>query len=150
MTVQQGELLSLAENTVVSPANSSGFMDGGIDRAFVAFFGSQLQERVQDTIIRRPEGHLPVGASVVVRTGHARIPYLIVAPTMLGPEAVVRTIATGRCEPSCGSQPSSRKWGSRFSVPVSVQVSGAFVLPTQRPRWHEHMLTGRPSNSRPR
>ena len=42
------------------------------------FFGSQLQERVQDAIARRPGGHLPVGASLVVRTGHGRIPFLIV------------------------------------------------------------------------
>lgn len=88
VTVRQGDLLTLAENAVVSPANSFGFMDGGIDRAFVAFFGSQLQVRVQDAIARRPEGYLPVGASLVVQTSHARIPYLIVAPTMLGPEAV--------------------------------------------------------------
>lgn len=38
--------------------------------------------------MRRPEGMLPVGASLAVKTGHARIPWLIVAPTMEMPEAV--------------------------------------------------------------
>jgi O-acetyl-ADP-ribose deacetylase (regulator of RNase III) len=88
VTVRQADILAVAENAVVSPANCSGFMDGGIDRAYLACFGQQLQLRVQDAIARRPEGHLPVGASLVVRTGHSRIPYLVVAPTMLLPEAV--------------------------------------------------------------
>ena len=35
---------------------------------------------------RRPEGHLPVGASIVIRTGHHHVPFLIVAPTMTVPE----------------------------------------------------------------
>lgn len=88
VTVQQGDLLSIAENCVVSPANSFGFMDGGIDAAYRAFFGAQIKRTVQDAISRRPEGHLPVGASLVVRTGHQRVPFLIVAPTMMMPEQV--------------------------------------------------------------
>src|SRR5687768_17246288 len=78
VSVQQGDLLAVAENCVVSPANSYGFMDGGIDAAYRAFFGPQIERTVQDAVTRRPEGHLPVGASLVVRTGHARIPFLIV------------------------------------------------------------------------
>jgi O-acetyl-ADP-ribose deacetylase (regulator of RNase III) len=63
-------------------------MDGGIDAAYHAFFGSQIERAVQEAIARRPEGHLPVGASMIVRTGHARVPFLIVAPTMTVPEMV--------------------------------------------------------------
>jgi len=81
-------LLSVAEHCVLSPANSYGFMDGGIDRAYAAFFGGQIETRVQETIARRPDGLLPVGAAELVLTGHARIPYMIVAPTMLMPEHV--------------------------------------------------------------
>jgi O-acetyl-ADP-ribose deacetylase (regulator of RNase III) len=86
--VHEGNPLSVAENTVVSPANSFGFMDGGIDADYLAFFGSSIQDKVQQAIQCRPEGHLPVGASLVVPTGHSRIPFLIVAPTMFMPEAV--------------------------------------------------------------
>ena len=89
VTIQQGDLLAVARNSVVSPANSYGFMDGGIDAAYRAFFGPQLECEVQEAIARRPEGHLPVGASLVVRTGHQRVPYLVVAPTMTVPEQVV-------------------------------------------------------------
>ena len=83
-----GDILVIAHGALVSPANSYGFMDGGIDAAYAAFFGPQLQTTVQEAINRRPEGFLPVGASLAVRTGHLRIPILIVAPTMHTPEEV--------------------------------------------------------------
>jgi O-acetyl-ADP-ribose deacetylase (regulator of RNase III) len=88
VTDRRADLVAVAENAVVSPANGYGFMDGGIDRTYLDFFGGDLQVRVQNVIARRPEGYLPVGASLVVRTGHARIPYLVLAPTMVLPEAV--------------------------------------------------------------
>jgi O-acetyl-ADP-ribose deacetylase (regulator of RNase III) len=86
--VSCGDLLERAEGTVVSPANSQGFMDGGIDRRYVDFFGTDLETRVRDAILRRDGGTLPVGASLIVQTGHSRIPYLIVATTMTSPEHV--------------------------------------------------------------
>ena len=88
VTIQQGDLLVVARHCVVSPANSYGFMDGGIDAAYRAFFGVQIERTVQDAVTRRPEGHLPVGASLVVLTGHNKVPYMIVAPTMTVPEQV--------------------------------------------------------------
>jgi O-acetyl-ADP-ribose deacetylase (regulator of RNase III) len=84
--VRHGDLLALAEECVVSPANSFGFMDGGFDRELYSFFGPAIESRVQDAINRRPEGHLPIGASLVVRTGHSRVPFLLVAPTVTLPE----------------------------------------------------------------
>lgn len=80
--------MELAENCLVSPANSYGFMDGGVDSAYRDFFGGRIELKVQEAILRRPEGHLPVGASLIVRTDHPRVPYLIVAPTMTMPEVV--------------------------------------------------------------
>jgi len=80
--VADGDLLKVATNCVVSPANAQGFMDGGIDRAIVAFFGSVIESQMRDAIIRRPEGRLPVGSSLVVRTGHGVVPFLLVATTM--------------------------------------------------------------------
>jgi len=86
--VMNGDLLRLARNCVVSPANSQGFMDGGIDRAFVSFFGMQIETKVRDAIARYPEGRLQIGSGLIVSTGHAVIPFLLVAPTMEAPEAV--------------------------------------------------------------
>jgi O-acetyl-ADP-ribose deacetylase (regulator of RNase III) len=88
VVVSRADLLRVARNTVVSPANSDGFMDGGVDAAFRGFFGAAVEVQVREAIGRRPEGYLPIGASVVVRTGNERIPYMIVAPTMLAPEAI--------------------------------------------------------------
>ncbi|ABK44497.1 Appr-1-p processing domain protein [Magnetococcus marinus MC-1] len=83
-----GDLLSVASNTVVSPANSYGYMDGGIDAEYVNFFGQGLQTKVQEGISRREEGFLPVGAAMFVKTGNALIPNMIVAPTMMQPGGV--------------------------------------------------------------
>ena len=88
VVVQCGDILEIAENTVVSPANSYGFMDGGIDRAYTDFFGLKPQEEIQRLIASRPEGFLPVGAAVLVKTGNRKIPYMIAAPTMMTPGQV--------------------------------------------------------------
>lgn len=88
ISIHCGDILELACDTLVSPANSYGFMDGGIDRVYVEFFGPELEIRVQDSIRQEPEGLLPVGAARVVSTGHARVPRLVVAPTMISPGPV--------------------------------------------------------------
>lgn len=84
----EADILKVAENTIVSPANSFGFMDGGIDAAYLKFFGLKMQSQVQDAMSSRLEGHLPIGASIVIRTGNSRIPFMILAPTMTVPETV--------------------------------------------------------------
>jgi O-acetyl-ADP-ribose deacetylase (regulator of RNase III) len=83
-----GDILSLAENTVVSPANGFGFMDGGVDLRYRDALGDQAETEVRRAVSTRPEGYLPVGVAVLVRTGHARIPNLVAAPTMIGPGVV--------------------------------------------------------------
>jgi len=81
-------ILDIAENTIVSPANSYGYMDGGIDLEYTNYFGLKPQEEIQKKIFLRPEGYLPVGSAVLVETGDNKIPYMISAPTMLSPGPV--------------------------------------------------------------
>jgi O-acetyl-ADP-ribose deacetylase (regulator of RNase III) len=88
VAIQHGDILSLARHALVSPANSNGFMDGGIDRQYAEFFGAAVQNRVLEVVRARPEGHLPVGASAIVGTDHPDIPFLILAPTMFAPDPV--------------------------------------------------------------
>ena len=88
VSVSCGDILSLAEVCVVSPANSYGYMDGGVDAAYRQHFGEKVETKIRDAIAARPEGHLPVGASLVVATGDKKIPFIIIAPTMVMPEAV--------------------------------------------------------------
>jgi O-acetyl-ADP-ribose deacetylase (regulator of RNase III) len=87
--IQQGDILELAENTIVSPGNSYGFMCGGIDRLYTDFFGKHPQQEIQDKIRIRKEGMLPVGTAIVVRTGNPTVPYMIAAPTMIQPNEIV-------------------------------------------------------------
>jgi hypothetical protein len=75
VTVLGDSILSVAENTIVSPANSYGYMDGGVDRLYVAAFGLELEQRVQRTIDRVANGMLPVGSAVLVDTGMRAFPF---------------------------------------------------------------------------
>jgi len=86
--IRRGNILAAASHAVVSPANSHGFMDGGIDQAYRSFFGPAIEGQVREACRRRPEGHLPVGASAVIATGDPRVPWLVLAPTMEMPELV--------------------------------------------------------------
>ncbi len=85
VVVHQGSILDLECDAVVSPANSFGFMDGGIDGTYLNFFGPSVQTRVRRQILEQHGGELVVGQADIVETGHERIPYLIAAPTMRVP-----------------------------------------------------------------
>jgi O-acetyl-ADP-ribose deacetylase (regulator of RNase III) len=89
--VGQGDLLRAAVDAVVSPANSFGFMDGGIDKAYLAFFGLGLQRRLQAVIASQYGGEMPIGEAVMISTGHSRITRMIAAPTMRTPTRIVGT-----------------------------------------------------------
>jgi O-acetyl-ADP-ribose deacetylase (regulator of RNase III) len=85
VSVQAGNILEVECDAVVSPANSYGFMDGGIDALYMAYFGDEIQMRVRRQIYDHHAGELLVGAADIVETGDARIPFLIAAPTMRVP-----------------------------------------------------------------
>ena len=85
VTVHHGSILDVPCDAVVSPANSFGFMDGGIDAAYLHRFGRGLQHRVQSVIHSRHHGELLVGQADVVPTDDPSIPWLVVAPTMRVP-----------------------------------------------------------------
>jgi O-acetyl-ADP-ribose deacetylase (regulator of RNase III) len=89
--VRKDDILALARGAVVSPANGYGYMDGG--RGSRLRRGPALESRVLEAIDRAGGAPLPVGASLLVSTGHATIPWLIVAPTMILPEPVDPTHA---------------------------------------------------------
>ena len=88
VSIHHGSILDLACDAVVSPANSYGFMDGGIDAAYVAHFGRAIQDRVRWAILTRHHGELLIGQAEIVETDNTAIPYLIAAPTMRVPMAL--------------------------------------------------------------
>ncbi len=85
---RQGNILDLEIDAVVSPANSFGFMDGGIDWHYTKRFGPGLQVSLQKTISYLPFGELLVGQALLVETGDEKIPYCISAPTMRVPKII--------------------------------------------------------------
>ena len=88
VSIHQGSIVDLANCTVVSPANSYGYMDGGVDAVYRRHFGKQIEKKVKGKISKRSDRILPVGAAIVVTTRNERVPFMIVAPTMEMPEAV--------------------------------------------------------------
>ena len=86
--VIQGNILTVAEDTIVSPANGYGAMDGGIDLAYRDFFGVQIEDVVRSTIAENYEEYQPVGQALLVKTGHKKIPRMISAPTMIVPQPI--------------------------------------------------------------
>lgn len=83
--IVDGDICTVDCDAVVSPANSYGFMDGGLDLALSERFGWDLQARVQQAIGDRPLRELLVGEALLLSTGDARTPWLVAAPTMRVP-----------------------------------------------------------------
>jgi len=86
--VSCGNILDVAEDTLVSPANSLLHLDGGIDEDYLEFFGRELQEQVYEIVTSVYDGSVPVGAAFLIATGNERIPRIIFAPTMEVPGAI--------------------------------------------------------------
>src|SRR5438270_12094892 len=85
VAVHHGSIFDVHCDALVSPANSFGFMDGGIDALYTQRFGRNVQRRLQDLIRTRHHGELLVGAAEIVFTDDASFPCLLAAPTMRVP-----------------------------------------------------------------
>jgi O-acetyl-ADP-ribose deacetylase (regulator of RNase III) len=90
--ISTGDIFGVEADAIVSPANSFGFMDGGIDLAYSEYFGWDLPERLQALLRAEHDGELPVGQAVVVETHHETIRFLVSAPTMRVPMPVPDTL----------------------------------------------------------
>ncbi|MBI1404571.1 MAG: Appr-1-p processing protein [Caulobacter sp.] len=80
--VHRGSIFDVSADALVSPANSFGFMDGGIDALYSDRFGWDLQLRLRRLILDRHFGELLVGHAELVETENPTHPYLVAAPTM--------------------------------------------------------------------
>jgi O-acetyl-ADP-ribose deacetylase (regulator of RNase III) len=90
--ISHGDILEKSADAIVSPANSFGYMDGGIDLIYLHRFGYELQTKLQAHLRDEHDGELPVGQATIVETFDAKIPYLVSAPTMRIPMNVSDTI----------------------------------------------------------
>lgn len=89
--VRAGNILRHEAGAIVSPANSFGFMDGGIDLVYSQHFGWELEGRVRKSILSDHHGELPVGRALIVPTADERVPWLVCAPTMRVPMRIEST-----------------------------------------------------------
>jgi O-acetyl-ADP-ribose deacetylase (regulator of RNase III) len=99
IVIYRGSIFNVDADALVSPANSFGFMDGGLDLRISEFFGWHVQDRLQAIIKNKHHGELLIGAAEIVLSDHPKIPFIISAPTMrvpmiLGRESVNVYLAT--------------------------------------------------------
>ncbi|MET8571596.1 ADP-ribosyltransferase domain-containing protein [Streptomyces sp. NPDC004783] len=81
--IHQGSILDEDVDAWVTPTNSRGRMDGGVDAVIKRYLGSGIQVRVQRAIRDRFAGPMPVGSAVCVPSGATVPRYLISTPTMV-------------------------------------------------------------------
>lgn len=91
--VSQGDIFAGPKaDAIVSPANSFGFMDGGIDAVYIEKFHPQLEFRLRERIQKHFYGELIVGQATIIPTGDNDFRYLISAPTMRVPGVIKNTV----------------------------------------------------------
>jgi O-acetyl-ADP-ribose deacetylase (regulator of RNase III) len=84
IVVHRGSVLEVPAQAVVSPANSFGWMRGGIDAVYAQAFPS-IEQQVRSAVLAYHGGELPVGEALIVPTGSSAPEWLISAPTMRQP-----------------------------------------------------------------
>jgi O-acetyl-ADP-ribose deacetylase (regulator of RNase III) len=90
--VGSGDPIDVKADAIVSPANSFGHMNGGIDAVYTYQLGQQVEDRLRERLARDFHGELAVGQAVIVSTGRPEIPWCISAPTMRTPAMVADTL----------------------------------------------------------
>jgi O-acetyl-ADP-ribose deacetylase (regulator of RNase III) len=92
----QQDIMSVDAEAIVSPANSFGFMTGGIDLLYKNYFGQSVEDDLKYKIAKEFDNELLVGQATSIKLsdalGTTKHRYLIVAPTMRVPENVSHTI----------------------------------------------------------
>jgi O-acetyl-ADP-ribose deacetylase (regulator of RNase III) len=90
--IYEGDILAERADAIVSPANSFGYMDGGLDLKYSQHFGWGVERKLRKRLEEDFYGEIPVGQAVIVETDHPDTPYLISAPTMRVPMNIANTV----------------------------------------------------------
>ena len=90
--VLKGDYFQQSADAIVSPANSFGIMDGGLDLAIRNELGFQVETDIQEVILNKYHGEMPIGSAEIINTNHNKWSYLIAAPTMRIPENIAFTL----------------------------------------------------------
>lgn len=90
--IMNGDICKAEVDAIVSPANSFGFMTGGLDLYLSIRFGPQVSRRIQRILKEEFERELFIGEAITVPTNDATCPNIICAPTMIVPMDISKTI----------------------------------------------------------
>lgn len=82
--VHRGSVLDVPAEALVSPANSFGWMRGGVNAVYAQAFPA-VEQSVRSAVLAYHGGELPVGEALIVPTGAPGPAWLIIAPTMRTP-----------------------------------------------------------------
>ncbi len=91
VVVNNQSIFDLSCDAIISPANSFGFMNGGIDFTISKNLGWHIEKRLQKLLREKYYGELLVGQAAIVETDNVQFPYLISAPTMRTPMTILRS-----------------------------------------------------------
>ena len=96
VTVTKQDIMSINAEALVSPANSFGFMTGGIDLHYKNYLGKSIEDDLRRDISLNFCHELLVGQATSVKVFNppqlVKYKYMIAAPTMRVPENVSHTI----------------------------------------------------------
>lgn len=81
--IARGSIVKRKTDAWVTPTNSRGSMDGGVDAVVNRHFGGRIQSLVKAEIGNRFGGSMPVGSATCVPTGGTQPRFLISTPTMV-------------------------------------------------------------------
>ena len=83
--ILQGNIFDFEWDAIVSPGNSFGFMDGGLDLQISNKFGWGIQTELRKRIAKKDNRELLIGQSETIHVKQAD-KYIICAPTMRVPD----------------------------------------------------------------
>ncbi|MCX6775853.1 MAG: macro domain-containing protein [Candidatus Micrarchaeota archaeon] len=79
--VIKGDLTRSEADAIVNPANSFGYMGGGVALAIKKAGGAQIEKEAVET------APIPIGKAVATTAGRLKVKFVIHAPTMVEPAA---------------------------------------------------------------
>lgn len=125
--VHRGCILDVGADCVVSPANSYGWMRGGVDAVYAQAFPA-VEQSVRSAVLAFHGGELPVGEALIVPTGASTPAWLISSPTIREPGT---RLPPDTVHPYLAARAAFRLWRGGVledGIPVRVAV-GTLALP---------------------
>jgi O-acetyl-ADP-ribose deacetylase (regulator of RNase III) len=87
-----GDIFDIGAEAIVSPANSFGYMDGGIDLVYRNRFGMDVETRLKSAIDESFYGEMSVGMGIGLHIRDTAYRFMIAVPTMRVPSDVSTTL----------------------------------------------------------